>query len=303
MKKVTVYKIPDNKIQPGAKLNSGDEFSSRMVGAYYGSSFEYNVSIHLQYSSGGQVQCPAEKQLQDICKPKRRHGEFGAEIARENNDVPSSRSELGRAVIELANLDEVRAVRQVYDRIVTIDNKLTEKLQYRESTGNVINYATLRSMAESHKETNRELQCKKDKAISDAGFARKVDANGKRIKQVYSEELLATLGKINESVWSPTGVNLVITYSGLHTIAKDNKFYTGRASQAELDDLASKLDYKEVNSFFKGSLRSANLSVPIQTVKQLKDAISWLKSVEVTLNDNWPKEVRDTAIKLVKSKE
>lgn len=299
-KKATVYQVPNSKVTQNSKLQSGEEFSPKMVGAYYGSSFEYNVSMRLQYANGKNVECPASEELTKILKPKYAHGEFGAEIASENQDFPASKREIGRCLVELATIEEVRQVRQAYDRL-SIPTKLTTSLDYRNVYNQQVKYQTLFDKSVQMRQHNADVQARKDQAIREAGCA-PVWKDGKKISPAYPQALLDTLSSLNNELWTATGVNLVITYTGLHTIAKDSKFLTGSLDQAGLDTLAGMLDYKEVESFWKGTLRSAQISIPIQNKGHLNQAIKWLEEIRGQMNIDWPTRVRDSLVVLEKVK-
>lgn len=298
-KKKKSYEIKElQESAESLKLNNGDDFTAAMVGAYYGSSLEYNVSIHLQLANGGSVECPAQKQLQDSLKPKYADGEFGA-LKSETQDVKDSEKELGRCLVELATTEEVESVRKSIDRSMIL-NSLTDQLRYVDKTGKPISYTQLMWKRQERMETNRKIQAEKDKFILDHNLGPRLNEYGKLRKPEYPEFVLRELQRLNQGIWTATGVNLIITFTGLHTIAKDGNFVTGRLNQEQLDELASKYRYKETNSFYKGTLKSATISVPIQSIDHLAKAKNWLKNVGAAVNNDWPESVKSTLKALVK---
>lgn len=280
------------------KLNNGNDFTAAMVGAYYGSSLEYNVSIHLQLANGGCVECPAQKQLQESLRPKYADGEFGA-LKSETQDVKDSNKEIGRCLVELASTEDIESVRQSIDRSMIL-NSLTDQLKYVDKTGKTITYTQLMWKRHERMETNRKIQAEKDEFILKHNLGPRLNEHGRLRKPEYPEFVLRELQRLNNGVWTATGVNLIITFTGLHTIAKDGNFVTGKLNQEQLDQLASLYRYKETNSFYKGTLKSATLSVPIQTLDHLAKAKIWLKNVGAAVNNDWPESVKKSLMTLVK---
>lgn len=292
------YKLPASLIQDGAKLKNGNDMTPAMVGAYYGSSVELNVSIHIQKANGGNVECPADKALNEALRPKYAHGEFGAWKVDQNEVLPNSKKDVGRVLIEVATPEEINVVRKSLDRMMTL-NQFTAGLKYVDKAGKWRTYQDLVNARELHRTANSEIQTRKDKFLVDAGMG-PVLVDGKLKRPKYTEYVISELDKLNKDLWTATGFNLVFTFTGIHTIAKDEGFYKGRLNQQELDSLAEKLDYKENNSFWKGSLRRNEISVPIQTLQQLRDAISWLGKLNNIWVTEWSEAVRGTEVRLVK---
>lgn len=292
------YELPNSLVPEGSKLKSGSEMVPKMTGAYYGSSLEYSVHVFLQFANGKDIECPAEDALREIVKPKYAHGEFGAEIVSENQDFPESKREISRSVVELATIEEVRAVRQTIDRWVS-PQQLTGQLRYVNRNGNTITYDQLLASQKTHKAGNDEVQKRKDKYLLDHNLA-PTYVGAKKVRPALPDWALAEISKLNEEVWTATGVNLILQYSGIHTIARDSNFFTGSLDQAGLDALASKLDYKEYDSFLKGTLRNARLSIPIQSKGQLRTVLNWLQE-HVGYPAEWPEEIKKSKITLVKT--
>lgn len=293
------YKIPSSVMEKaGDKLKNGNDFSDSMVGALYGSSLEYNISFSVSKSNGGDVLCPANSSLIKALKPLYQDGEFGAFKGQDGEDIISGTRELGRSVMELATEGEIRSVRKTIDRLMIL-NDVTQDLVYMGLNGQKYTYQQILDLHAQHKAGNAEIQRKKDQFLADNHcLPRYVD--GKMVSPKYSDFVLEGLKNLNRDVWTPTGVQLVITFTGLHTIAKDGGFAISRVDQASLDALASSLRYKENNSFFKGTLKSARISVPIQSLEQYRKITGWLLDKGGLSNADWPQSVRETVVRLDK---
>lgn len=293
------HRLPSGALPEGAKLKNGEEMNSAMVGAYYGSSYEFSMHSQLQICNGEDVECPADPELLKICKPKYAHGEFGA--FKNTEEIPGSEHEISKTIVELSSAEEIKAVRESLDQLNNIPSVLKGwKRFYKAKDGRNLGVEQILALQESHRANNDAIQREKNRFLEERGLGPYF--NGKRlVNPEYPKDVLEEIKRMNKKVWTATGVNLIIQLSGTHTIARDGKYYTGKLDQAGLDNLASKLDYKEADSFVKGKLRNARICIPIQTIAQLKYILLEL-STRVNCPDNWPEEVRKSAIRLDKVK-
>jgi len=267
MKKRNKMVLPSDLIPEDAKLKNGEEMLPRMVGAYYGSSFELNVVAEIQISNAGLLECPADQQLRTYCRPPKRKGEFGA-FKSETQSV--AQKQLGKSVFELKDEAEIRAVAKAVDNIFMVSGNTGKSLVYTDHNGHKISYAQLLQLRTAKQRDNDAVQAEKNALLGSRNCLPYM-SNGVMVHPPWPEDVLQAIKAINQDkLWSPTGVNLKLTISGLHTIARDNAFYTGSLDQDGLNSLIEVLDYKEATSFFKGRVRNKSMTIPIQTLDQLK---------------------------------
>lgn len=270
MKNQKKYVIPANVLPEGAKLKNGEEMTPSMVGAFYGSSLEYNVSAQIRISNAGNALAPAHDDLKKLCKPKKQKGEFGA-FKEDSEGWKSMDKELGKRIIELPTIKDIREVtKDIDDFMVNIENL---DQQFTLTDGRKVKASELNSLFLQYKEENSKLAASKRQAVRDHGAERKF-INGRVVRPEYSQELMDELIALSKNQYSRTGVDLIITISGKHTIAKDNKFFSGTLTQEQLDELSDVLNYKDHNSFVSGKILRNRLVVPIQTVNQLRAVLA-----------------------------
>lgn len=284
-----VWNASPQKFQSG----DSDRCTDAAVGAFIGSSLELKVSVVGQLSNAGKIECPAHPSVRAKVRPKHRYGEFAA--LKEEVQDSTFVVEGGHSLYELTTVEEIKSVDSALDRFVSTD--FGQQLKYSRPNGQQIGFSGLIKMREAHKGENQAVQELKDKLIEDHGCS-KTMKDGKVVSPEYSQELLQELSRQNQNLWSATGVNLLIRISGKHTIAKDNNFVQGSLNQQQLDELAAKLNYKETEGFFKGSIRSRTLSIPVQSEDHIKKVLGALTEA-LTFKD-FPEKVNKSAIRLVK---
>lgn len=276
MKKKTKYVVPFKLIKEASgglvtdegqelKLRNGEEFTARQVGALYGSSIEFNVTATLTVSPAGDLLCPADSKIRQAMKPKKQYGEFAA--FKEDSAVIANEVCLGRSIAELSSEDQIKWLSDEFDNFNL--SAVTKDFEYYDNHGKKLTYDQLMSWHDQNRPANKLVQDEKNALIEKFGCSRSFK-DGKWVSPEYPEELLAGLKELNSKMKNPTGIFVNVTLTGVHTIAKDSKFFGGRLSQDQLDALASKLNYKEHSSFYSGKLRKRSISVPIQNEKQLK---------------------------------
>lgn len=288
------FQINSALVPEGAKLKNGEDFNASMTGAYYGSSFEWSISAQIQYCNGEDRRCPAEQKLLDICKPKHQHGEFGA-LKDEVQNIGPSR-EINRNIVELTSVEEVTSLA---DNLSGWSKGLHRQLPYYEGfidgKRQAISADELMGWFKSRQEANALIQAEKTEYLKECGL--EPTFNGRRwVSPKYSDSVLKELAKMNKKVSSPTGVNLIINISGIHTIARDEKFYTGSLDQNQLDELARKLDYSEHPSFYKGVVKRGRIAIPIQTVYQLNTLMKQLELANGLCYYKWPDKVKSSTV-------
>lgn len=288
------YLLPSDLVPEDAKLQNGDEMNPHMVGAYFGSSLELNITATLQKSNAGCLVCPAYDDLQNSVKPKKQKGEFGA-LKSETQSV--AQYQLGKTLFEIKTVDEAIACSKVIDELKGLNSEWYGNLKFETTDGMIFNATQALMIREQHKSINQKIQKEKDSLIEEAG-CKPQKLNGRWVNPEYPQDLLDKLAERNSHMFSVTGVNLLIRFSGQHTIAKNGAFYKSSVNSAELDRMFEMFDYKESNSFVKGKIKYGQISMPIQTLDQLKQITKTLTDRKVVCK-NFPASVLESAIKLV----
>lgn len=293
-KKKTRYVVPFELIKEASggkisdesqelKLKNGEEFTDRQVGALYGSSIEFNITANVTVSPAGELYCPADSSLRQKMKPKRQFGEFAA--FKEDSAVIANEVCLGRSIAELSSVDQIKLVADDFDKLTM--TKVTDAFVYRDTQGQRLTFDQLMSWHNSNRSANKLIQDEKTQLIKEFGCAPSFK-DGKWINPEYPEDLLSGLKEINRRLKSPTGIFVNVTLTGVHTIAKDSRYFGGKLEQDQLDELASKLNYKEHNSFYSGKVRRKTISIPIQNEGQLRSVFAVVQD-----KDTW--RIRNTA--------
>lgn len=287
--------LPAELVPDGSKLKNGEEMNRAKVGAFYGSSLEWGVTAQLQYCNGKSLIAPADTELMQALKPKRVKGQFGA-LKEETTIISKKDLHLGKSVFELTDKEIIADLANKAEKVCSADF-VTKTLQYVDSHGTSLSYEQLMNKFALSKEANARIQAEKDELIQKFGCQRSF-RDGKWSSPEYPEELLKGLELLNNNVVAATGVNLIVTVSGVHTIAKDSNFFGGTMTQEQLDRLSSIYNYKECKTFYKGSLRRNKVIIPVQSVKQLKSIMSMFNTSTIGLAE-WPDQMKKTAIHLV----
>lgn len=275
------------------KMQNGKDYDSHMVGAYYGSSVEVSVTYSITKSNGQVVECIPDTGLQEALSRKLQHGEFAALKSETQSILPDV--VLTKSIMEVQTLEEATQMRQTIDRYM-VDNAFARQLYYYDRKGQKKTYNEIMMLHASHRAHNAQIQEEKKELIRKAG-AEPVFVNKHFDRPKYSEELLDALKEKNRQIYSPTGYWLQLTFSVIHTIAKNSGYLTGSLSQDELDEMASLLDYKETKSYWRGSIRKNRISIPVQSVDHVRQIVNNVRSNSPIVK-GWPESVIKTKIVL-----
>lgn len=273
------------------KLANGNDFDPHMIGAFYGSSVEVSVSYSINKSNGESKECYPDTALQEALTRKLRHGDFAALKSETQSVLPEVT--LSRSIYEVKTIEEAVSMRNTVDRFMS-SNSLGKELRYLAWNGQNLTFDQLMNLQASHRQANLDLQKDKNKLIAETGNL-PYYKDGKRYRPQYSDELLEGLAEINKKVWSPTGYWLQLTFTVTHTIAKDSGYLTGSLDQQQLDEMASKLDYKETRSYWRGSIQKNKVSIPIQSLQHVNKIVKYVSEKHPCLTE-WPKSVQDSLV-------
>jgi hypothetical protein len=291
------WSVPGSYYDPEDKLVNGEEFDPKMVGAYYGSSLEYNYVSTPQYLNAGDLVAPANDEVKRLFKPKRPFGTFGALV--KDSEESQYRFESTRTIIELTSVEEIETVSDA----ISLTSKLIgleDKLKYRLTDGVTIGYKEAVQLQASFKEHNLAIQTQIEELIKEKGY-QPLFLNNKWVSKKYPDYLLAEIAELASKKKAVTGFNMKIQVVGKHTIAKGGNYVKSSISQDELDSLRKKCLYREKAMYSQGTVRVGTLTIPIQTVEQLKVVKEFLSSLTRINMKDWPERVRLSQVHLIKA--
>lgn len=301
MKTKSHWVIPGDKLPDQGELKLADgknSFEPAMVGAYYGSSLEYNIVVTPQYLNGQDRKCPMEDKLHRIFKPKRPYGTFGSLVKDQN--MSEYTFEAGRAIIELIDEDEITQVADSIERAAYGAAAIMSDLTYTDTSGHKCSYSDAMKEIESYREHNHAIQAKIDAAVKDAGFAKEF-RNGRFVSRPYPDYLKDKVTSLAKEKKAFTGLNLKVQIVGKHTIALEENYYKSSISNEELLQLAEKCNYKtsKSKSYKQGTIRLGTMVIPIQTEAQLKTIKKSLGNFWADyVHSSWGQRIKDSCIPL-----
>lgn len=267
------YLIPQELIPGAATLQNGEPMKQTMIGAYFGSSAEVEVSYSITSSHAGNVIAKPYSDLVDKFANVPRKGEFAA-LKGESQILPETR--FGERIIEITTPEQAVKMKDDIRRFMSPDNGLASKLSYMGSDGKQYPYRNVMLQYNAHVLDNKSVQAEKAALIKERGYeAQFID--GKKVSPEYPEDLLESLAELSKKQWSVTGYNLRLHFKIKHTIAKDSAFFAGSLTQAQLDELAQKFDYKEHSSFWSGKLGKADIAIPVQSMSQIREILDYVQ--------------------------
>lgn len=269
--KRTRYLLPGDKVPEGAKMQNGDPMKVTMIGAYYGSSAEVEVSYSITASNAGNQLVPAYSDLEERFRNIPRKGEFAA-LKGESQILPQTR--FGERVIEITSTEQAIAMRDDIRRFIQ-PTWVDRTLVYKTSKGQPMKYSQLLASLRTHDRENKSILAQKQALIKEAGYETRF-IDGKKVSPEYPQDLLDKLSSLSESQTCITRYQLRLHYKVKHTIARNSAFYTGSLNQSQLDELAAKFDYKDHNSFWSGKLGRADLAIPVQSLEHIQQILDFV---------------------------
>jgi len=286
------YLLPGDSVPENATMKNGDPMKVTMIGAYYGSSAEVEVSYSITSSNAGNCVAPAYSDLVDKFKNVPRKGEFAA-LKGESQILPETR--FGEQVIEITSTEQAVNMKDDIRRFMAPSN-LAKQLSYTTSAGGTMSYDQLMLAYKRHAVENKEVLAAKQQIIKDMGYETRF-VDGKKVSPEYPDELLDKLADLSRDQWTTTGYNLRLHFKVRHTIAKDSKFYCGSLDQSQLDTLAAQFDYKDHTSFWSGKLGRADIAIPVQNMKHIQMILDYVSAYHPIVRE-WNSKGR--VVKLVR---